>query len=89
MTAHEMIEVSQERFNTFLKNYGTPLERGVSTICVPPISHYLDRSVESKYEVGTGEYFSDAEVCRVILPYLPGDPYTYFIREDFLKEESV
>lgn len=84
--------VSKEEFFDWIANYPRSefLSAGTTTICEPPIRHYLDHSLPSKGELGSADYFFDKEVARVVLDWLgpngetsSGDEfYEYKIKEE-------
>lgn len=81
--------VSEVDFSDFIANYPNKLSVGTTTICEPPIRHYLDNSLPTEGVLGSADFFFDTEVARVVLDWLgpngqvsSGDEfYMYKIKE--------
>lgn len=90
----ERKQVSKEEFDKFLDDYPRQLKSGVTSICEPPIRHYLDESLPTAGELGSSEYFSAKVVASVKMSWLgpdgevdrenTGEFWTYSIREDLV-----
>lgn len=86
--------VSKGEFFKFIAEYPnqSSLSVGTTTICEPPIRHYLDHSLPTKSVRGSADYFFHTEVARVVLDWLgpngelsKGDEfYKYKIKESLL-----